>query len=125
MAPSANRRSCLVIFQRETTDTSGEYDVTAWETVSDAWVAIDPNRGREIFSQNELEAVVSHTIRGDYLDLEAITEKMRMIYHESHVYEPIPAKAEVYDLLAVMADKVDRSDIMIQASIRGRRYEDL
>lgn len=122
---SAKRNSCFVQFQSYTT-TEGQWGETkAWVKFSEAWVSINPDRGREIFKSDERESVVSHTIRGDYLELEGVEEKMRMIYSEAGVYDPMPADAKVFDIHAVMVDEDGHEDIMLKVEQLGRRFGEL
>lgn len=122
----AKRNNCFVLIQRYTT-TDGQWGETKqWGKFSEAWVSINPDRGREIFRSDERESIVTHTIRGDYFELEGVEEKMRVVYSEPGVYEPaIPADAKVFDILAVMVDEDGHEDIMIKAEQLGRRFGEL
>lgn len=125
MIPS-KRNTCLVSIQEMQTTADPQWgDQVSWVEERKAWVSIDPNRGREVFNSGETEAVVTHTIRGDFLALKGVEEAMRIVYHETHVYDPVPDSAEVYNILAVMPDKDNRADCMIQATLDNLRYGDL
>lgn len=122
----AKHNSNLVLIQNKVKVSDPQWgDTVTWPEFRQVWVSISPNRGREVFKGDELSAVVSHTIRGDFLELEGVTETMRLIYHESHVYDPMPASALVFDLLAVLPDYDHSEDIMIQASLKALRFGDL
>lgn len=122
MIPS--RHPNLVLIQR--LEKSGEFDDQfSWVDDRLVWVSINPNRGREVFGGDELQAVVTHTLRGDFLELEGVVEKMRVIYNDTHVYDPIRPDSEVFDILAVMPNYDDRDDVMMQARLITRRFADL
>lgn len=126
MIPS--RHPNLVLIQH--TVKSGEFgDQFSWVEFRQVWVSINPNRGREVFAGEELQATVSHTIRGDFLELEGVVEKMRVIYNDTHQYGPSPAvirpDSEVFDILAVMPNYDGRDDVMMQANLITRRFADL
>lgn len=122
----AKHNTNLVLIQNKVTVTDPQWgDKVTWAQFAQAWVSITPNRGREIFRGDELEAVVTHTIRGDYLALSGVTEVMRIIMADSHVYSPIPASALVFDILAVMPEHDHHADCMIQANLRAARFGDL
>jgi head-tail adaptor len=121
----ARRNNCFVLIQRYTT-TDGQWGETKqWIMFTQAWVSINPDRGREIFRSDERESIVTHTIRGDYFELVDVEEKMRIIDSEPGVYEPIPPTAKVFDILAVMVDEDGHEDIMIKAEQLGRRFGEL
>lgn len=129
MIPSKNN-TCLVSIQAVGVVSTGQYgDKYGWTENRKAWVSINPDRGREIFEAGERQAVVTHTIRGDFLTLNGVTEKMRIIYNDTHQYvldpeddDAIRADSLVFDIKAVMADHDHRKDIMIQAALDNRRY---
>ncbi len=67
--------------------------------------------------------------RGDFLELEGVVEKMRLIYNDTHEYGPSPAvirpDSEVFDILAVMPNYDGRDDVMMQVKLITRRFADL
>ena len=125
MPPSRNPN--LVLIQKKVTIPGDFNDVVAWVEDRQVWVSINPNRGREVFAGPELTSVVTHTFRGDYLELEGVNETMRAVYNDTHDYDAhgIRADSLVFDLLAVMANFDGRDDIMIQANLKALRYGDL
>ncbi len=123
MIPS--RHPNLVLFQKKVKFVDPQWgDQFRWVEDRQVWVSINPDRGREIFKGAELEAVVTHTIRGDYLELDGVSEVMRAVYNDTHDYgsHGIRADSLVFDLLAVMPDYDGHGDIMIQANLKGQRY---
>ena len=120
--PPARKTPLFVIVQHYATTPSDWNDKKIWVPFTEAWVSITPDRGREIQAADETVAVATHTIRGDFLTLEGISEKMRVIYSPAGVYDPIPNDAQVYDVLAVMPDEDARQDIMLKVQLNGRRY---
>lgn len=133
MIPSKNN-TCLVSIQVVgVVSTDPQWgDQLGWTENRKAWVSINPDRGREVFSGGELESVITHTIRGDFLTLNGVTEKMRIIYNDTHQYvldeeddDAIRADSLVFNILAVMPDHDHRRDIMIQAHLDNLRYGDL
>lgn len=127
MTPPARRQTCFVIIQSYANAEQPDSwnDRQQWSVFRQAWVAIDPDRGREINAGEETIAVVTHVIRGDFLALKGVTEKMRVIYSERGNYNPVPNDAQVYEVLAVMPDEVSREDIMLKVQLNGRRYGEL
>lgn len=126
MTPGPLRRSKLVQFQRKVIDKTGEYDVETWENVSDAWVSISPDRGREVATQGELVATVVYSIRGDYRDLEGVSEDMRAIYNTAQVYTgTLPSATKAYEIIAVMPDEEFEDDIMLKAVLRNRTVSNI
>lgn len=126
--PSSHFTSNLVLVQHKVTDTDPQWgDKVSWAEFRTVWVSIQPNRGREVFSGAELTSVVSHTIRGDFLELDGITEEMRLVYNDTHDYDAhgIRADSLVFDILAVMPNYDGRDDIMIPANLKNLRYGDL
>ncbi len=121
MVPARKTPNPVLILQYATNPGAWN-DTKAWSPLREAWVSITPDRGREIQAADETIAVVTHTIRGDFLALEGVSEKMRVIYSPKGVYDPIPNDAQVYEILAVMPDEVNRQDIMLKAQLNGRRY---
>lgn len=101
--------------------------VVAWVEDRQRWVSINPNRGREKFDGDELQSVVTHTIRGDLYELEGIDAAWRIIYNDTHDYAAhgIRADSLVFDVLAVMPNFDDRDDMMMQANLNPLRYGDL
>ena len=124
MIPS-KRNSNLVLVESRV-DVSGNWNPeAAWVEYRRVWVSIAPNRGREIFQGNELGAVVTHTIRGDFLELEGVSETMRIVYNDTHEYDGPLSESLVFDILAVMPNHDGRDDTMIQANLKGLRYGNL
>lgn len=126
---SGRRRPCLVLFQ-SFTETDGQWGKTkAWVNFSQAWVSIEPERGREQFTQNEREAISTHVVRGDYYDLAGISPTFRMIYSPGAEYaaspSTIPDSALVYDILAVMPAHDQKSDVMLKVEQEGRSYGEI
>ena len=122
MIPSRHNNS-YVRFEKPTKVTGQYNDTIVWVKYTDAWVSITPQRGREVFSANELEAVVTHKIRGDFLELEGIDETMRMVFHKAMVYDPNPLDdSDVYNILAYMPDLDSRADVLISAIKEARNY---
>src|SRR5690606_36505322 len=80
----SGRARSLVLLQKKGTETSSLNDTVSWVEDRRAWVSITPARGREIFKGDELASVVTHTVRGDFLELEGIDETMRMIFNDTH-----------------------------------------
>lgn len=126
MAPSS-RFSNLVLIQKKTKTDGSWNPVIAWAEFRQVWVSLQPDRGREVFKGNELTSVVTHTVRGDFLELEGITEEMRIIYNDTHDYGPqgIRSDSLVFDILAVMSNLDGRDDVMIQANLKALRYGQL
>lgn len=121
----ARKTPLPVVIQTFANNAGAWNDVKAWSQFAAVWVSISPDRGREIEAADETVATVTHTIRGDFYDLEGVSEKMRVIYSPKGVYDPIPNDAEVYDILAVMPDEDTRQDIMLKAQLNSRRYGEL
>lgn len=125
MIPS--RHPNLILVQHKV-EVSGPWNpVVSWEEERQIWVSLQPNRGREVFKGAELESVVTHTIRGDFLELEGITSEMRVVYNDTHDYDAhgIRADSLVFDILAVMPNYDGRDDIMMQANLKGLRFGEL
>lgn len=122
MIPS--RHPNLVLVQRPDRTAGHWNDVTTWVEDRQVWVSINPDRGREIFRADELRSVVTHTIRGDFYELEGIEESWRIVYNDTHEYGPSEIRDDslVFEILAVMPNYDGRDDIMIQATLLGRRY---
>lgn len=123
---TGRRRPCLVLFQ-DFTETDGQYGVIRrWRDHRLAWVNLALVRGNEDFVSNETEAKVSYDVRGDWRDLDGITERMRMIYSRSMEYGNSPteisANAEVFRILAVMPSHNDNGDTQIRVQREERRY---
>lgn len=118
----AKRLTNLVLIQKRSAVAGAFNDTVSWTEDRRVWVSIDPKRGREVFAKGEHEAVVTHAIRGDFLELEGIDETMRLVFHDTHVYDPIPVDALVFDLLAVMPNLDGRDDTMISAALQNRRF---
>lgn len=126
MVPSRNPN--LVLVQRKQTVVDPQWgDKVVWVEDRQVWVSIEPNRGREVFDGGELQATVTHTLRGDFLELEGIDEACRVVYNDTHEYDAhgIRADSLVFDLLAVMPNYDGRADVMIQANLKTLRFGDL
>ncbi|MEM7303403.1 MAG: head-tail adaptor protein [Pseudomonadota bacterium] len=119
---SANRRTSEVIIQQYTSVDDRFGDKKAWTEFRRVWVGIDPNRGSESFVSGERRATVVYAIRGDFLALEGVTEKMRIVHSRSGYDPTIPNDARVFDILAVLPDEVFRDDMMIKAELLPRDY---
>lgn len=115
----------LVLIQRKVATTGLWNPSVSWTENRRVWVSIIPDRGREIFRGSELESVVTHTIRGDFLELEGVTETDRIIYNDCHAYSPINAGSLVFDILAVMPNHDGRNDVMIQANLKSLSYGEM
>lgn len=127
MPPSRNPN--LVLIQRkESGGSSGGWNPTeSWVEDRQVWLSINPNRGREVFAGDELQAVVTHTLRGDFLELDGVDETMRIVWNDTHDYGPhgIRADSLVFDILAIMPNYDGRDDCMVQANLKTLRYGDL
>lgn len=122
---TASNRPNLILIQRKI-ETSGTWNPTvAWVEFGRAWVSINPDRGREVFKGDQLSAVVTHTIRGEWMDLHQVDETMRIIYNDRHQYGPVADDSLVFDILAVMPNYDDRDDVMIQANLKPLRFGQL
>lgn len=124
MIPS-KRNSNLVLVQRKQATTGAWNPTVEWVEDRIVWVSIDPARGREVFKGDELEAVVTHKIRGDFLELDGVTEEMRIVYNDSHAYDPIRDDSIVFDILAVMPNHDMHDDTLIQATAKALRFSSL
>lgn len=119
---SGRRRETLVLVQQKS-ESDGQWGpAVTWVEVSQIWVSIEPMRGREIFSANERESVVTHRIRGDYMEIKALTPDMRVIMDPSMSYSTIPADSRVFNILAVMPDFDGKGDGVMSVAEEGRRY---
>lgn len=125
MIPS--RTPCLVLIQRKTLTPGQWNDVTVWAEFRQVWVSVDPQRGRETYEADEIEAVVTHKIRGDFLELEGISAEDRIIYNDTHDYDAhgIRADSLVFDILAVLPNYDVKADILINANLKQLRFGDL
>lgn len=117
------RRNSNLVVVEEKVEVEGDYGPsTTWEEFKKVWVSIVPNRTKEIHRGDERIATVTHTVRGDYLELQGITDEMRLVFNEEHDYDPINADSEVFDVIAPMPDYDSKSDIMIQVDLNNLRY---
>lgn len=125
MIPS--RHPNLVLIQRQVMTPGTWNDVVTWVEDRQVWASIDPVRGREVFRGDELQSVVTHSIRGDFLEFEGIEPSWRIIYNDTHEYGPSEIRADslVFDILAVMPNYDGRDDVLIQANLNPRRLGDL
>lgn len=127
---TGRRRNNLVLVQSRSLASGQWNDAETWSEYGQFWVSIDPQRGREQFSAGELESVVTHTIRGDYMELKDMTPDMRVIFQEDMVYSDgastpvysISASARVFNILAVMPDHEQHADVMLKVEEEQRRY---
>lgn len=130
---TARKRNNLVLIQHKVLVPGPLNDRVEWRQHAQVWVSIDPQRGREVFDANELSTVVTHAIRGDFMELSGVDETMRVIHASdmNYAYGGSPAgwairpDARVFDILAVMPSFEDRGDVMISAAEKGMRYGDL
>lgn len=121
MIPTKRNNNCCLIQKKSTVE--GKFnDTVTWVYDREVWLSITPERGREKFSSDELKSVVSHKIRGDYLELNGVDETMRIILSKDMTYDPISNDADVYDILAVMPDEDGHADILISAVKENRPY---
>lgn len=120
MTAPARRRTNLVLIQAKpgATDPDGWNDTPGWTTHTLAWVSIDPIRGREIAA--EMQGVQTHNIRGDWLDLKAVTNEMRILFDETGVYDPMPAGVRQFDIVAVMRDEDYHEDVLLK--VEEKKY---
>lgn len=114
MVPSKNRSTLVSIEQRAEKTGSKWGNDFDWTEFGQAWVSITPNRGREVFRGQGQESEVSHTIRGDWVDLENVQPEMRIVLTEDMVY-PATGAARYFDIHAVMHDEDHHRDTMIKA----------
>lgn len=126
---SGRKRPCLVLIQNYT-KTDGQWgEAKAWAEFCRAWVSIDPERGREQFTSNEREAISTHIVRGDYLEMKDVTPRMRIVFSPEMSYgngsTTVPSTCKVYDILAVMPDENARGDVMLRVQEEERRYGEL
>ena len=112
---SSSRNRNLVLVQEKVTVAGDFNDAVAWQNVGEpAWVSINPVRGREITRDEEVQSIVTHTVRGDYLEINHIKDEMRIVFNEEHEYDPISQNSIIFDVIAVMEDFDTRGDVMIQ-----------
>ena len=121
MVPTARTNNLVVIEKK--TEVEGKWNnVVKWVEFQRAWVSINPDRGREISKGDERKSIVTHTVRGDLLSLENVTEEMRIIYNPQHDYEPINPNSRIFAVLALMPDIDLRADMMIQVDLQSLSY---
>lgn len=126
MITPRQRNNLVLIQQVGVVSTDPQWgDRYGWTTYRQAWVSIDPQRGRETFESGETVAAVTHKIRGDYQELIGVTPKMRIVAHPTMAFSPVPDDARVFNILAVMPDFEGRGDVMISAEEDNLRYGDL
>lgn len=122
---TGRRRSNLVLIEQPS-EAAGQWNpAVSWTALGQFWVSIEPNRGREKFVSDEVESIVTHTIRGDWSELQVVTAKMRVVYHPTMTFSPVPADARVFLVLAVMEDIDNHGDVALYVEEEGRRYGDL
>lgn len=128
---TARRRNNLVLVLHKVFVPNPPFnDVEAWVQFAQVWVSIDPERGREIFEEQERTAVVTHKIRGDYQELRDLDETMMVVHHPSMSYPfegsppvwGIAADARVFNIMAVMPDFETRGDVVLAVTEDGRRW---
>lgn len=101
-------------------------DKPVWAEFCKAWVSFTPDRGREVAAAGETIPVVTHFIRGDFLALKGVTEKMRVVYHELMVYAPAPpSNAQVYEVLASIPDIDTSDDWMLKVQLNPQPYGEI
>ena len=122
MTTPAQNRTNLVLFQKKimTADVDGWNDVQTWQEHCQAWVSINPNRGREVTRDDTQQSIVSHTVRGDWMDLNEITAEMRMLFRNDGDYTTMstasnePSGYRMFDVVGVMNDEDHHADTMIK-----------
>jgi len=121
MLPSKSNTNLVSIQARQISD--GEFgEVVTWVENRQCWVSISPDRGREINSGPEKTSIVTHTVRGDFLELEGVDETMRIVHNLEHAYDPISDSSQVYDIEAVMPDIDGRGDVMLRVALDSRSF---
>ena len=126
---TGRRTPCLVRFETYTT-VDGQYGETkTWTEFKLAWVNIEPIRGRERYSANELESEITHTVRMAYYEGIDITPHMRMVFAPTMDYgvspSSVPDDALVYEILAVMPDHNHLTDVVLHVEQEGRTYGEI
>ncbi len=111
----AKTRTCLVSFQTRAPVNDGFGHNYTWAETFQAWVSITPNRSRETFVSGSRETQVTHVIRGDWIELQAVKAEMRAVYAEDHQYPASGTSVRYFDLAAPMHDDADHADTMIKA----------
>lgn len=126
MVPSSKFAN-LVLIQKKVEQPGSWNPTVSWVEFRQVWVSIQPDRGREVFKGAELSSVVTHKIRGDFLELEGVDETMRIVVNDTHDYGPhgIRTDSLVFDILAVMPNIDENDDCMIQATLKAQRYGQL
>lgn len=131
---TGRRRNTLVVIQ-SSTPTSGQWgNADVWAEFVQAWVTLEPVRGRERYVADEVETIISHKISGDYMELGNVTDKMQVVYHDSMKYSDLQysdfdnAKSlasRVFLIKAVMRDYETKGDIVLMCEEEGRNYADV
>ena len=114
---STRRNSNLVSIQHKQATATKYGKESAWVEFCRVWVSINPDRGREIYKGDEKRSVVTHTVRGDYLELEGVTEEMRVVVNDLHSYDPPEQNSKVFEIVAVMTDFDEKKDVMLQVEM--------
>lgn len=106
MVPSKHRNRFITI-NAPSQGESGWGQTRTWAKYVDAWVSITPNRGQERFDQDSRENTVSHTIRGEWMDLKDVKPEMQVVLTES-------GTTRYFDIKAVMNDEDHHRDTMLK-----------
>lgn len=122
MTTPVHNRTNLVLFQAKVTgpDPDGFNDVVSWQEHCKAWVSLNPNRGREVTRDETQQSIVSHTVRGDWMELRSVTPEMRMLFIDSGDYASAdltvdePTGYRMFDVVAVLNDEDHHADTMIK-----------
>ena len=128
MTMPVQNRTNLVLFQAKTlaSDPDGFNDTVSWQEHCKAWVSLNPNRGREVTRDQTQQSIVSHTVRGDWMELRDVTPEMRMLFIETGDYLSAdlsvddPAGYRMFDVVGVMNDEDHHADTMI--TVEEKRF---
>lgn len=119
-------RKTKVLVEQANKTSSQWNDGEAWTEYGQFWVSITPQySGREKFVAGEVESIVTHTIRGDYMELKDVTAEMRVVFDPDMDYTTVADSARVFIVLAVMPDIENHQDVVIRVEEEGRRYGEL
>ena len=89
-----NRRNLVEIMAATVTrHASSNEEIKTWAKQGEAWVSIDPRRGRERFDVGSKLSETTHVVRGHYYDFVGVTTKMR-IHHGSRVFEIVAIRLD-------------------------------
>jgi len=109
-------RSVYARFENRTeTGRHAEFNtpIVTWATDRDAWVQLEPKRGRERREAGVVDGTVSHTVRGDYYDLDGVTTAMRMVVDPEGTFDDETRKA-YFDIEAIQTDHTNHGETMLQ-----------